>query len=389
VTDFRSGEERIVPVRRGPSPWPLWVIMAIAALGAVAWIAAPAWLGQASEKAAPPASDTKFADLYKRYGTAPLAADVAGTPAVDMELATLQKEPCNRRLVYKASVALENAHVTRAAAEMLKGFSDACPDANNELYRASELYFLIGDYDAAIRWSGDVIRRQPDAQNAYYVRGRAEQGLKKYAAAVDDYVTLIQLMPNLKNVRSEVFTRLSESYENLNLPCEAIMPLQTYMALDPAQRTTRPLERRVLELATKGSCGAGYAQGTARIARRSAGVPIARAEVNGVAGTFLLDTGASFVTLSPAFAAKAKPTPIGMNQIELQSANGVVKAILSTAAVVKLAGLSATAVPTLVSDRGFGDNVDGLLGMSFLSRFTILIEDGQMKLTAKALKIED
>src|SRR5260370_24085830 len=143
----------------------------------------------------------------------PVGSGVAASYGVNSVLATLQKEPCDRNVVNKASAALQEAHATRAAAEMLKGFGYACGDANTELYRASELFFLLGDYEAAIRASNDVIRRQPDAQNAYYVRARAEQGGQQYAAAIEDYVTLIQLMPNLKAVRSEVFSRMSETYE--------------------------------------------------------------------------------------------------------------------------------------------------------------------------------
>jgi clan AA aspartic protease (TIGR02281 family) len=271
---------------------------------------------------------------------------------------------------------------------MLRGFGYVCADGNNELYRASDLFFLLGDYEAAIRLSSDVIRRQPDAQNAYYVRARAEQGRQQYAAAAEDYVTLIRLVPNLKAVRSEVFTRMSDTYEKLDLPCEAIMPLQTYIAIDPERRTTLPLERRIAELAVKGSCGGRYAQGTARIARRSVGVPIASAEINGISGTFLIDTGASFVALSPSVAIRVKPTFIKSGRVEVQTANGNAHVRLATVDV-KLSGLSAIGVPAVVTNKEIAGGVDGLLGMSFLSRFTIVVEDGQMKLTAKVRKTEE
>ena len=395
MTDYRPGEDGpVVPVRRESGAWPILAIFSVVALGGLAWIVKPELFGQASKAVSPSSDvsdagekpDTKFSDLYQRYGMTPVAAGVAAGPAVNADLTILQKEPCDKQVVYKASVTLEHAHAMRAAAEMLRGFSSVCGDANNELYRASELFFLLGDYDATVRASNDVIRRQPDAQNAYFVRARAEQGRRHYAAAVDDYVTLIQLLPDLKRVRSEVFTRMSDSYENLDLACEAIMPLQTYMAIDPERRTTLQLQRRIAALAAKGSCGDGYAKGTTHIARRSAGVPIARAEINGVAGTFLLDTGASFVTLSPSFAARAKPTFINADRVELRTGNGKSKATLATVDAVKLSGLSAAGVPAIVMNKEFGGGVDGLLGMSFLSRFTILIEDGQMTLTAKVLK---
>ena len=88
---------------------------------------------------------------------APVGAGVASSYGVNSVLATLQKEPCDRTVVNKASTALQEAHATRAAAEMLKGFGYACGDANTELYRASELFFLLGDYESAIRASNRFV----------------------------------------------------------------------------------------------------------------------------------------------------------------------------------------------------------------------------------------
>jgi aspartyl protease family protein len=386
-----SAEDRpIASRRRNPTNWPLLLVVAVVVLGGLLWTFKPELFGLPSSSASAGGErvDTRFADLYQRYAMPPLAASAAASYDVRSALAILQREPCGREAVYKASVALEGIHATRAAAEMLQGFSSACADGNSELYRASELFLVLGDLDAAIRTSTDVIRRQPDGQYAYYVRARAEQGLRQYAAAVEDYGTLLQLLPRLRDVRSEVFTRMSDTYEQLDRACEAIVPIQIYIALAPEQRTTLPLERRIAGLAAKGNCATHYAKGTARIARLSAGVPVARAEINGVGGTFLVDTGASFVTLSRSFAVRAKPTFIKADQVELQTANGRAHAFLATVDSVKLAGLVAAGVPAIVSDKELSAGVDGLLGMSFLSRFTILIEDGQMKLTARVLKTE-
>ncbi len=252
----------IAPARREPTQWPLFMVVGLVALGALTWVLRPDLLGPATNTAQPTASKAvdggekpgaKFADLYEHYGVAPIDAAIAASPAVDPVLASLQREPCDRQLVYKADLALEKAHATRAAAELLRGVGSLCADAQGELYRASELFLSLGDFDAAARASGDVIQRQPDAQRAYYVHALAEQGRHNYAVALVDFVTLIRVLPDLKAVKSEVFTRLSEVYEKLDRPCEAITPLQTYMAIDPERRTVRPLERRIADLAVKGA----------------------------------------------------------------------------------------------------------------------------------------
>ena len=66
----------------------------------------------------------------------------------------------------------------RGAAEMLKGFANVCPESGGELYHASELYYMLGDYDTAVKLSSSLINHQPDAQLPYFrtcqIRTRSE-----------------------------------------------------------------------------------------------------------------------------------------------------------------------------------------------------------------------
>jgi clan AA aspartic protease (TIGR02281 family) len=327
-----------------------------------------------------------FSALYQKYGMPPLDAAATSDRKLSSELAMLQKEPCDKQAIFQASIALENSGATRGSAEMLKGFAGVCPDSDGELYHASELYYLLGDYDMAVKLSSDIIDEKPDAQDPYFVRAKAEQGQKQYAAAIEDYATLIRLVSDTKSIVSEVFTRMSDSYERLGRPCEAIGPLQTYIALDSQVRSTPPLLRRVAALAAEGDCTLSYARGTARVPLRSNGVSTIKVEVDGVEGTFVVDTGASFMTLSRRFAGQAKPQMLTTGSVRMQTANGTFSATLATLNSVKLAGLSASAVPAIVASNSLGDNIDGLLGMSFLSRFTIIIRNHEMQLSAKTLQ---
>jgi clan AA aspartic protease (TIGR02281 family) len=398
VTDFRSdygGSTRI-------GSWAFAVIvMALVAGCGWAYQFRPQWVARAFDLAGLPrvlaraqdeaivvpqndSSDVEFAALYQKYGMPPLRTSVASAPRLNSALASLQKEPCDRQRIYQADVALEKAGLKREAAEMLKGFADNCPEGNGERHRASELYYLLGDYDTAVKLSSAVIDHQPDAQNSYFVRAKAEQGLQRYAAAIEDYTTLIQLLPETKSVVAEVFTRLSDSYDKLDRPCEAIGPIQTYIALDSEKRATPVLLKRVAALAAKGHCTQVYAKGVARIPRRSNGVSTAKVEINGIEGTFVVDTGASFITLTQGFANRVKPKMF-KDAVEMQTANGTTSAKLATVDSVKLDGLYASSVPTIVASKSLGNGIDGLLGMSFLSRFSIAIRDREIQLTAKTL----
>jgi clan AA aspartic protease (TIGR02281 family) len=395
---FRADGHRIVASRQR-SIAVSWVFLGLAfvLLAGGAWVYTfrPQWVERSQRAAVTSpvrvsAQDDKtaanFGALYQKYGMTPLGAAATSDHKLSSLLAVLQKEPCDKQAIFHASLALENSGAMRESADMLKGFAAVCPDSGGELYHASGLYYLLGDYDTAVKLSSDVIDDKPDARDAYFIRAKAEQGLKRNAAAIEDYATLIRLVSDTKAIVSEVFTRMSDTYEKLGRPCEAIAPLQTYIALDSQNRSTPSLLRRVAALAAEGNCTLAYAKGVARVPLRSNGVSTTKVEVNGVEGTFIVDTGASFMTLSRRFAEQAKPRMLATGSVRMQTANGTFSATLASLDRVKLAGLSASAVPAIVASNSLGDNIDGLLGMSFLSRFTIIIQDHEMQLRAKTLK---
>lgn len=327
--------------------------------------------------------DAEFSAVYQRFGMEPLSAALANKLAIKQQLDALRQEPCDKRVIYQLSLALEEARATRAAANMLKGFGTVCPEGSGETNRAGELYFMLGDYAASIEQISKVIELHPDGANAYYLRARALQGVKRYEEALQDYVSFFQLTPDTKKVVSEVFMRMSGSYEALARYCEAITPIQTFMSLEPETRATAALLQTMSSLNKKGDCGASYAKGTVRVPRTTGGVMLAKVEINGVTGTFVVDTGATFVTLSPAFAAKAKVGALAASDINLQTANGVVTAALGSAATLRLGSISANQVSVVVLRKPVGEGIDGLLGMSFLARFEVIMTAKELQLKAK------
>jgi aspartyl protease family protein len=111
--------------------------------------------------------------------------------------------------------------------------------------------------------------------------------------------------------------------------------------------------------------------------------------INGVRGTFILDTGATFVSFSEAFAQKAKVQIDQDSKLRMHTANGIVDAKRGRATTVQLRSLQAKDVAVAVHDpvRGsFGDGVDGLLGMSFLSRFKVSIDTQAIKIANRNAK---
>jgi aspartyl protease family protein len=83
-------------------------------------------------------------------------------------------------------------------------------------------------------------------------------------------------------------------------------------------------------------------------------------------------SGASLVSVTKSFANKAIIVANNENKITLQTANGLADGLLATANSIQVGNAYSTFVPVVVVDDAklqTDDNIAGLLGMSFLSRF--------------------
>ncbi|WP_110643441.1 TIGR02281 family clan AA aspartic protease [Salinicola sp. CPA57] len=101
---------------------------------------------------------------------------------------------------------------------------------------------------------------------------------------------------------------------------------------------------------------------------------VAPGEIDGHGVRFLIDTGATYVSLSRSLA-----DALGLSrgqEVTFATANGRVKGRLTTLDSVRLGGLMARQVPGSIH-AGIDDDVV-LLGMSFLGRFDIQIRGDQM-----------
>jgi clan AA aspartic protease (TIGR02281 family) len=94
-----------------------------------------------------------------------------------------------------------------------------------------------------------------------------------------------------------------------------------------------------------------------------------RAKINGrLEGVFLLDTGASFCVLSPRFARQLRLPPTD-DQVTLKTANGIVRAPIVELASIQIGSVRARGVRAVIQSAVDGP-LDGIIGLSFLDRFT-------------------
>jgi clan AA aspartic protease (TIGR02281 family) len=189
------------------------------------------------------------------------------------------------------------------------------------------------------------------------------------------------------------FYDISRMYVALDRYCDAITPMETYISFDPAKRRTTQNTKLISEFADKGNCDAHYARGSARVSRLPhpgmTGVNTLAVTVNGVTGSFILDTGATYVAVTPEFAIKAKISIETATQLPVKTVGGAAIANLGYATTIAVGNAEARSVAVMVI-RGapdpFGGRLDGLLGMSFLARFNVRLSQSGIELTAIPLR---
>jgi clan AA aspartic protease (TIGR02281 family) len=142
----------------------------------------------------------------------------------------------------------------------------------------------------------------------------------------------------------------------------------------------------IADYSTKGKCSAGEVMDDSFPIQRRGDVILVDVMVNGVKGRFVFDTGATWVSMSRAFADKAKVTIDAESTVKLFTANGMADGTRGRAKLMQLKTVKATDVPLIVQkdQKGnYGEGVDGLLGMSFLSRFTVTLSRDKIRVQSR------
>jgi clan AA aspartic protease (TIGR02281 family) len=119
--------------------------------------------------------------------------------------------------------------------------------------------------------------------------------------------------------------------------------------------------------------------------QRRGGSALVPARINGeLVGVFILDTGASYTSVSTAIANRLG-IPTGGASVRLATASGVIQAPLVVVDEVDVGGAVARHVPVVVHDLpGMPSNVAGLLGISFLERFRVNLDIGSSLLVLES-----
>jgi clan AA aspartic protease (TIGR02281 family) len=269
-------------------------------------------------------------------------------------------------------------------------FSGACGGHAPSLRAAANLLLALSDYSGAAAAASDLIKLDPQDDGGYHLRALANDRAGLAKKAIDDYAMAVALFANKSNMSSDSSLAMARNYEKLGQFCDAEVAVESWVALNPERNDSSRIQAIIADYTAKGKCDAPNArrEEVIKIPPRKNVVRLP-VTVNGVRGTFIMDTGASFVTMSAGFAEKAKVQVDQDFKLKMHTANGVVEGKRGHAATVQLRSLQAKDVVVAVQPSAqatYGDGVDGLLGMSFLSRFKVSIDTEAIRISNRTAK---
>jgi clan AA aspartic protease (TIGR02281 family) len=323
-----------------------------------------------------------YSDLYASLNMAPLPARVEAE--VSGDLAVLQKEHCDQVAMTRLTDGLEKLDHTRDAAHALLAFGKQCGNKNGYIYQAGSLLYGLSDYRESAEIADYLVKEWPEILQFHFLKAQVLTDTGAYAQAIPEYADTIELAPDRKTLTEEVFLGMAKTYAKLGSSCKAGSVIQMWISIDPVKRDTPGATKLLSDYLSREHCNADYATGSDSFPRSGKTVILLKAAINGVDGRFIVDTGASFVTLSDEFARKVGFHNDLSDIVRLQTANGSRTARLGTADVIKVGRVAAAdvAVASLSGEDAapFGAGVDGVLGMSFLARFTLTLSANTISL---------
>jgi aspartyl protease family protein len=325
--------------------------------------------------------EDRFSDLYASLHTEPLPVGLQNRREILPLLERLQKERCDDKAATSLSEALIAAGEKRDAARILAGFAEQCPRFNGLMYKAADYYCGLSDYAEARKISDRLVTQWPEIPQFHYLAGQIDMGQGLAAEALGQFQDSIELTPDRHSLTQQIFLDTAKAFAQLGQYCKSASAMQQWVSLDPPQRDNFSSQKLVSDYLTQGHC-TDYAQGSDSFPRTDKNVVMVSVSVGAVAGRFIVDSGATMVTLTGDFARKAGVA--GDHEVLLKTANGSRKARTGTIAQLSVGRLKAADVTAAVlSEEGEtlgGPGIDGLLGMSFLSRF-------RMEVTSAAITL--
>lgn len=294
----------------------------------------------------------------------------------------LQLEPCNRQEAINLATTLFQANIFKETADFSENFIKECGDFTELSLVRFEALKGLGQWQNAIAEISKVIETFPNGGDYYAFRGLVYENTGEWDKAEADYKKTLSLRPNLIDVP----LNLATAQERLGKTCDAVNTLKGVLAKAGDAHGRDDVFQRLVTLNKKGKCIAGTEK---EVVGRAVVVFAPGAKIittdarlnNAHSIPFIVDTGASYVTISMR-AAKKLNLKLGP-PIRLKTANGEATGHSALVDSIRIQGVEARNVPVVVLE---GDN-DNLLGLSFLSKFKLEMHNAQGTMTLQSRSV--
>ncbi|MCB1511920.1 MAG: hypothetical protein KDJ36_13545, partial [Hyphomicrobiaceae bacterium] len=180
---------------------------------------------------------SKTSNLRAHNVAALLRGNICNAPAMTEAVLLL-----NGQQMFQHSIALGTTFLKRCSSS----YSIAFPVAY-AMYHSSRLEDaarLLREYEPVKR----------DNSQYYTWRGFVDERLGRHTTAARHFLKALTLFPDLKNVHVQQFYYATRALEAAGKPCEAMHPLQMYVALEPAKRMTGQIRSILNRLRQRGRC---------------------------------------------------------------------------------------------------------------------------------------
>lgn len=296
--------------------------------------------------------------------------------------AQLAAEPCDRAKIVTYGETLLQVGDYRGALQSNESFFQKCGPYSRLLWISYTAHKFLSELDAAAADATRLIEEDPGDKDYWAWRGIVYEEKGEVGKAAADYRQAITLQPTLRSLP----INLATMYEKSGQPCDAMLTLEAYFLKYPQLRRDDHLRSWQERLAKSGRCEELAGTGRAVVSFSPTGdVIIAPVRINGhEKARLVVDTGATLVTLSRELASRLGLAEDAGTRIFVRTAGGVRAARLTVVDQLELQGARANHVEVAICD-GLPEEVDGLLGMSFLSRFDVTMSsaDGRLEVVAR------
>lgn len=296
---------------------------------------------------------------------------------------TVQDNPaelCDRTAVLTRCNNMILSDDSRSCINLSERFFESCGEYDQLHIYQNAAARRLSEWKIAMDSANKLVELYPLQPNPHFIRAQTQSEMGDFNAAISEYEQTLALMPGEIQTPFE----LANLYQRVNQPCAGIPPLEQFAYLHPAE--AQSAESLLSVLHNNPQCAEMQGKGKAKIRLNKQGSAIL-SKVNfnkQQQGTFIVDTGATLVTLSKAFADRLKLEYAGWPKMLTQTANGIGVAYRGYVDSISVQGLEARHVEIAITEE-LG-STDGLLGLSFLNRFKIELDadKGYMLLTARS-----